>query len=286
MHQRAAALRAASRQRILTTPAGVRLEAWIAEAGPEAPVVVLIHGWLGHADAGYVLSAGAELFGAGFSVVRLNLRDHGDTAHLNEELFNSARIEEVVDAVRLLRDEHPQRPLGIAGFSLGGNFALRVARQLALPTVAVCPALCPAATMRRIDDGWIGYRLYFVGKWRRALKRKQEAFPHRYRFDEALALRSVSALTDLFVDRYTGYERTEEYFDAYRLTGDTLAETQASVVYAKDDPVIPAAHFEELPSTVAVTGLDHGGHCAFLTSPAQPSWVDDYLVSFFRSRLA
>jgi predicted alpha/beta-fold hydrolase len=139
--------------------------------------------------------------------------------------------------------------------------------------------------MRRIDEGWIGYRLYFVGKWRRALKRKQEAFPQRYRFDEALSLSSVSALTDLFVDRYTGYASTDDYFEAYRLTGDSLADTEASVVYARDDPVIPAEHFEALPPSVAVTGLKHGGHCAFLTSPAQPSWVDDYLLAYFRRRL-
>ena len=63
----------------------------------------------------------------GFEVVRLNLRDHGATHHLNRELFHSCRLPEVVGAVRALALRFPGMPLVLAGFSLGGNFMLRVA---------------------------------------------------------------------------------------------------------------------------------------------------------------
>ena len=39
----------------------------------------------------------------GFDVVRLNLRDHGETHHLNRDLFHSCRLPEVVGAVRALQ---------------------------------------------------------------------------------------------------------------------------------------------------------------------------------------
>ena len=74
-----------------------------------------------------------------------------------------------------------------------------------METVAVCPAMDPATTMHQIDNGWIGYRLFFVRKWHRALRAKQRAFPDHYRFEQALQLRSVSALTDLFVSEHTDY---------------------------------------------------------------------------------
>ncbi|MGE0625389.1 MAG: YheT family hydrolase [Pseudomonadales bacterium] len=276
----------AARPTILQTAGDVQLEARLSLQPDPAPGVILIHGWLGHADSSYVLSAAAQLWNAGFSVVRLNLRDHGDTAHLNEEMFHSARIDEVVSAVELICRSHVRGPCGLAGFSLGGNFALRVARAIGIETVAICPAVDPPATMTSIDTGLPVYKWFFLSKWRRALAAKQRAFPHRYDFSEARKLPTVSALTEQFVRDHTGFASTAEYFDAYSLTGDALEGTQATVVYAMDDPVIPAAGFTRLPTTVECIATAHGGHCAFIERPWLPTWTDGFLVRHFEERLA
>lgn len=285
VERRAAALSQASERVLITSSDGVRLEAWVARQQPGAPSVILIHGWLGHAGSSYVLSAAAELWARGFSVLRLNLRDHGDTADLNEEIYNAARLTEVVDAVSTLRERHATGSTGLAGFSLGGNFALRVARETDVPVLAICPALNPAATLRRIDYGWIGYRLFFVSKWRTALRLKQAAFPGRYRFEHALTLSSVSALTDLFVREHTPFVSTSAYLDAYSLTGTSLRGTRATIIYAMDDPVIPARDFESLPSTIEPIATEHGGHCAFLYSPRRPGWIDRQIADHFTRAL-
>jgi len=283
--RRAAAIRDASERKLIRCSDDVTLEAWVARQPDDAPTVVLIHGWLGHSESSYVLSAAAQLWQQGFSVFRLNLRDHGDTVHLNEGLYNAARISEVIDAVNALQQQWATGPCGLAGFSLGGNFALRVARATRIPTVAVCPALDPGSTMQQIDIGWIGYRLYFVRKWQQHMRRKQQAFPHLYQFDKAMAIRSVRELTDLFINEYSEFADTQEYLDAYTLTRDGLADTAATIVYAEDDPVIPAADFSGLPATIDLHANEHGGHCAFLTSPRTPSWIDGYLADRFRQML-
>ena len=281
--RRAAPLLNCAAQRILTTEDGVQLEAWASLQGQPAPGIILIHGWLGHSDSSYVLSAASELFASGFSVVRLNLRDHGDTAHLNEEMFHSARTAEVVDAVRQLTGMI-SGPVGIAGFSLGGNFALRVARDTGLPALAVCPAIDPPASMISIDQGFAAYRLFFLLKWQRALKQKESAFPDRYEFAEARSLKTVTALTDLFVREHTDYPDTASYLAAYTLTGDALKDTEATVIYAEDDPVIPAAGFERLASGIETVATRYGGHCAFIRDMHGPTWVDEYLARHFRDR--
>jgi hypothetical protein len=217
-------------------------------------------------------------------VVRLNLRDHGNTAHLNEEMFHSARTAEVVDAVRQI-EARLDGPVGIAGFSLGGNFALRVARDTGLPAFAICPAIDPPATMWSIDNGSPIYRLFFLMKWQRALQQKETAFPHRYEFGAARKLRTVSDLTDLFVREHTDYPDTPSYLAAYTLTGDALKHTDATVLFAEDDPVIPAAGFEQLPADIRRIPSRHGGHCAFIQDPRLPSWADVCLVRFFDDRL-
>lgn len=286
VRRRAAGMLGAAQTVVLDAAGGVRLEASMSIQPEPAPGVILIHGWLGHADSSYVLSAAAELWNAGFSVARLNLRDHGDTAHLNEELFHSARIDEVVSAVDVIARRHIRGPCGLAGFSLGGNFALRVARALGIETLAICPAVDPPATMVSIDTGFPVYRWFFVGKWRRALAHKQRAFPDRYDFSAAGRLSTVSALTELFVRDHTDFQSTREYFDAYTLTGAALEGTQATVIYAMDDPVIPAAGFEGLPTTITRVATAHGGHCAFIERPWSPTWTDRYLVRHFGTRLA
>jgi predicted alpha/beta-fold hydrolase len=304
--RRAAALLTHSRvQRIVCTD-GVILEAWVSdpveselsvangkmsdrdrEVAPTAmspaapPTVVIIHGWLGGAESSYVLSAGAELLAAGFRVARLNLRDHGDTAHLNEGLFHSARTQEVVDAVHALAGEHG----GVLGFSLGGNFALRVARALALPALAICPAIEPANTMRAIDGGWPGYRWYFLRKWRRALAAKQQAFPDRYDFTPARGLNTVTALTDLFVRDHTEFPDSAAYLAGYTLTGAALEGTRATIVTSHDDPIIPWQDFDRLPGTIEIVAAPWGGHCGFVEGTRTPSWVDRFAVHFFRERL-
>jgi predicted alpha/beta-fold hydrolase len=100
-----------------------------------------------------------------------------------------------------------------------------------------------------------------------------------------LELRSVSALTDHFVRDHTDYPSTRAYFDRYTLTGTALAGTAATVVYAADDPVIPAAGFADLAPGIELVPVQRGGHCAFLDHPRRASWIDRYAAAHFARRL-
>ncbi|HVU81931.1 MAG TPA: alpha/beta hydrolase, partial [Rhodanobacteraceae bacterium] len=80
-------------------------------------LAVLFHGWEGSTRSTYVLQNGARLLEEGWDVFRLNFRDHGDTHHLNRELFHSCRIDEVVAAVRAVRGAFAAAPVAVAGFS-------------------------------------------------------------------------------------------------------------------------------------------------------------------------
>lgn len=278
----------------LTGRDGIRLRALVnAAADPSAPLVVLIHGWLGRADSPYVRRVSTALHEAGFAVARLLLRDHGDTAHLNEEMFNAARIDEVADACNALAARFAPVPAGIVGFSLGGNFALRLAAHPDLDgafrsALAVCPVLDPESSVRELDHGWAAYRLYFLGKWRRAFAAKQAVFPDRYDFADARRLSLVSTLTDYFVSRHTPFRDARDYYGHYTLTPDFLGRFRMPVriLATEDDPVLPAEHARRLLSAAGgevVTLVPHGGHCGFIESWQLRSALDDYAVEFFSS---
>jgi predicted alpha/beta-fold hydrolase len=251
---------------------------------PARDLAILLHGWEGSADSLYVLSLGAHLFSQGCDVYRLNFRDHGPTHHLNEDIFHSCRLDEVVGAVKRIQQTIPQPRLTIAGFSLGGNFALRVAARapgagIGLErAIAVCPVLRPHSTMEVLERGWFVYHQYFIAKWKRSLLRKQELFPQRYDFSAILAERSIKAMTRIMVERYSEFDSLDAYLNGYAIVGETLAglETPSHILFSLDDPIIPADDLNDLVRTPAleVLALPRGGHCGFMDRINGESWAD------------
>ncbi|MCC5794746.1 MAG: alpha/beta fold hydrolase [Chromatiales bacterium] len=291
VQQSAAGLLAKSQPEPLDCGDGVRLLALHAPGAGEdheAPAVILMHGWEGSADSHYMVSAGQLFHAAGWRVIRLNLRDHGNSEHLNPGIFHSCRIEEVYSAVELLARRVAPAPLALAGWSLGGNFALRVAalacaRGLPLARVtALCPVLDPGETMAALDSGWFGYRLYFLRKWRRSLERKAAAFPELYQFGDLGRFRQLETMTEHFVTRYAGFPDLRTYLGGYALTGGRLGEIEVptEVLLAEDDPVIPvsAAARVDWPRAVTVRRTRFGGHCGFLQDWRASSWLDEYVT--------
>ncbi len=283
-----APLRGITEDLIVPCTDGVQLLAHYTPAIPGGPLVFLIHGWEGSAESIYLLSAAAAFHAAGYSVVRLNLRDHGDSHHLNEDLFHSCRLQEVLDAVVWVQQRFRPSQLLLGGFSLGGNFAVRVAAAaddagLTIDRVlAVCPVLDPAVTMNALDTGWFVYRRYFIHKWRNSLMKKMQAFPDTYDFK---TLRSFTGLTDMtayFVDQYTDYPDVYTYLGGYALTGDRLAHLNVDtrMLLADDDPVIPLSSLDEVATSDAlrIRRTKFGGHCGYLSNWKLDSWVNDWLL--------
>ena len=284
----AAPLLRAERELLLDCGAGVRLQCFISspERGTGRPVLVL-HGWEGSAESIYVLSLAQLLFERGFEVVRLNLRDHGETHHLNRELFHSCRLPEVIGAVQALAAHFPGRPLSGVGFSLGGNFLLRVAaraRESSLHLariIAISPVLEPAETLVALETAMPGYQGYFVRKWRRSLRKKQKVWPDSYDFaDVGGGLREMTAE---LVRRHSEFATLEDYLNGYSITGERLASlaVPADILTSLDDPMIPAGGLARLArsAALAVTVTRYGGHCGFIESLAGLTWAERLVLA-------
>lgn len=260
---------------------------------PGAGLVILLHGWEGSVSSGYMHATSAALLDAGFEVFRLNFRDHGDTHHLNEDMFHSCRLEEVVDAVVEIQRLFPARPLLAAGFSLGGNFALRVARAAPAAgidlrhAVAVCPVLDPARGLQALESGLPFYHWYFMRKWRRSLRRKRELFPERYLWEDRLLAQGMRALTASLAVEYAGLSDLDAYLDGYCVAGDRLAglEVPVSILTAADDPVIPVEDFHRLrlPAHSTLEIAEWGGHCGFLENAALGGFAERWIASRLRA---
>ncbi len=254
---------------------------------PQQPAhtIVLLHGWLGCSDSLYIVTLGDFLYRHGFNVVRLNLRDHGDSYHLNEKLFHSCRIQEVINACINIQNEFDSE-LSLIGFSLGANFALRInafttPQQLKLvQTIAICPVIDPSNTLHALETSFLVYRNYFMQRWRSSYYKKVDAFPHIYTkktFDECKSLRDA---TENLATKHAGFESLESYLNGYAISGKRLStlNSMANVVLAKDDPIIPWQDCNKLDENHYLNILltEHGGHCGFLEPGLTSPWVNDY----------
>ena len=299
VERRAAALLKTSQEHLLDCGDGVTLQCFHsspARAGlPEAiGTVVLVHGWEGSSASLYMLSLAQSLFNAGFDIVRLNLRDHGDTHHLNRDIFHSCLLPEVVGAVKRLQEMFPAKPLHLAGISLGGNFMLRVAaraRDAGLRiarVVAISPVLDPVETLHALETGWAMYHWYFIRKWNRSLVKKQAVWPDYYDFAEFLRLTSMRDKTAEMVARFTQFGSLDDYLNGYSITGDRLATVTcpATIITSQDDPIIPARGLERLIKSplLKITLTRYGGHCGFFDTLSSETWLERRLVAEFKGQ--
>jgi predicted alpha/beta-fold hydrolase len=291
-----AACGAATHEHVLDGGDGIRLHGLHSTLPGRAArgLALLLHGWEGSADSSYMRLTATQLLRRGFDVFRLNFRDHGGSHHLNRDLFHSNRIDEVVHAaLDVARRFLPgtgdaPAPLVAAGYSLGGNFALRLALRApsaGLPlarVAAVCPVLDPAQTMLRMERGLPLYMHYFERKWRDSLVRKRKLFPGHHDFDDATLKLRMRELTDWMVQRHTDFGSLDRYFDGYTIAGERLADLQIPVdlLMSEDDPVIPVEDFRalHLPDGATLEIAPWGGHCGFLENARLESFAERWVA--------
>lgn len=291
-------MRDVAREKILETAETTKLLGYhsVQRNGKAKGLAILLHGWEGSADSTYLLRCGKSLYANGYDIFRLNFRDHGESHHLNEGIFYAVLLEEVYQAVKKAAAFSGGRPVFLIGFSLGGNFVLRILKKcVSVPithlrhAVSISPVLNPQESTARIDQMAL-IRRYFLAKWRRSLTKKQALFPELYDFKDVMGLRTIQAVTDRLLEKYSDFSTAQDYFDAYSIRGAAIADirTPTTIITAEDDPIIPIEDFYELKLTkhIRLVIHSHGGHNGFITGFKMQSWYEDIIIRLFDQKCA
>jgi hypothetical protein len=267
----------------------------------DAATLLCLHGLEGSSAAHYMRGLADKAFAAGFNVVLLNQRNCGGTEALSAGLYHSGLTSDpraVIDELLSL-DRMPA--IIVAGYSLGGNLALKLAGEYAtdaprqlLGVAAVSPvmelALCVRALERRSN---VLYEWNFVRNLKSRMRRKHEAWPGRFAVERLSHIRSVRAFDDIFTAPHFGFSDAEDYYhraSAMRVV-DRIA-VPALIVASKDDPFVPWEPFVNPRITgnphISVELSDHGGHCAFLSDGGQEEgyWAEWRVTEFARAARA
>ncbi len=262
----------------------------------ERPLLLALHGLEGSSRSRYMKGLAEKAWLRGFSVVRLNLRNCGGTEHLTRGLYHSGLTGDARAVVKELIERDRVPALAIAGYSLGGNIALKLAGEYgqAPPVQLACAcAVSPPIDLtqaivlleRRVNTV---YQINFLWNLKRRIRRKRAVFPNVYSTTGLRRIRSLRGFDDAYTAPHNGFTGADDYYaraGAIHVMPDV--RIPALILSAKDDPFIPAGPFADPRVTgnpnVKVELTEHGGHCGFLTKRCADHdgyWAEWRMVQF------
>ena len=286
--------------RLFDTAPGVRVLAqchWQPERRAH-PALLTLHGLEGSSEAHYMRGISEKAFAAGFNVVRLNQRNCGGTEHLCDTLYHSGLTSDPVAVLHELVARDGIDRVVVAGYSLGGNLALKLAGDFgddappALRAVcAVSPVLDLEACVRALERPQNAlYQWNFVRNLKARMRRKVGLFPERFSLEPLSRIHTVRQFDELYTAPHFGFAGATDYYHrASALRVVDRIRVPALVLTAADDPFVPPEPF----SAPAITGnphitvriSQHGGHCAFVGAPEDGDdgyWAERMIVRFAR----
>lgn len=261
-----------------------------------APALLCLHGLEGSSAAHYMCGLADKAFAQGFNVILLNQRNCGGTERLSPTLYHSGLTEDPRAVIEELRTLDRVPAIVVAGYSLGGNLALKLAGEYgdAPPrelkgVAAVSPVIELSQCVRSLERRQnVLYEWNFVRSLKARMRRKDEAWPGRFPLERLREVHSVRSFDDVFTAPHFGFAGAEDYYDrASAMRVIDRVRTPALIITAKDDPFVPWQSFVDprVASNphIALELLDHGGHCAFVaasTNGYDGYWAERRIVDF------
>ena len=260
------------------------------------PLLLLLHGLNASSDAHYMRGMAAKAFARGMSVVRLNQRNCGGTEHLAPGLFHSGLTADANHVIAELADTDNIRSVAVAGYSLGGNLALKLAGEYgdtpppSLKAVAAVSPIfeisqCVHALERRSN---FAYQWNFTKALKARMRRKDQHWPGRFDLSRLAEVHTVRDFDEVYTAPHFGFASAEDYYHrAAAMRVIDRVRVPALIVTSEDDPFVPQEPFRDPKVTgnpaVSVLITGHGGHCGFVAAPSPESdgyWAEDQVVDF------
>jgi predicted alpha/beta-fold hydrolase len=242
-----------------------------------------------------------KAFAAGFNVVLLNQRNCGGTEALTRGLYHSGLTADAAHVLNELVNIDRISRVVVAGYSLGGNLALKLAGDFGdaapgalMGVCAVSPvmelAACVGALERKQN---CVYQWNFVRHLKGRMRRKDAIQPGSFAIDRLDGIRTVRQFDEAYTAPYFGFDGASDYY--HRASAARVIDrirVPALIITAEDDPFVPVEPFRdprlEANPHIQLAVTRHGGHCGFLGAAVNGDdgyWAEQRIVAF-AARLA
>jgi predicted alpha/beta-fold hydrolase len=238
--------------------------------------VILVHGLEGSSQSQYIRGLAARALAVGCNVIRMNMRNCGDTDELTPTLYHSGLSSDVAAVMRHYAGQFGLERVALIGYSMGGNLVLKLAGEWgnAGPLCAVA-TVCPAIDLAAGSDALHEpvnrlYERHFMRGLMRRYRRKAALFPQIFEITGTGSIRSLRQFDDMIVARYCGFRDADDYY--YRAASARVVDKisiPTLIIRAEDDPFVrlvpeTRAALYANPNILLIE-TRHGGHCAYLS---------------------
>ena len=242
----------------------------------ERLTILLLHGLEGSSNSRYIRGIAARAWTSGCNVIRMNMRNCGNTDLLSPTLYHSGLSGDVGAVVSYLAKKFSLQRIALVGYSMGGNLVLKLAGEWrSRPPLCAVATVCPAVDLAAGADALHetanrAYEWHFLRGLVRRFRHKAALYPDRYDIRLAARIRSLREFDDRIVARYCGFLSADDYY--YRAASARVVDRIAVptlILHSLDDPFIRM--FPETKEAILanpnITLIEtaHGGHCAFLS---------------------
>jgi len=264
-------------------------------AGPQRPVVALIHGLTGCADSVYMQTSALHFLRAGFPVLRVNLRGSAPTRALCRQHYHAGRSDDIALILAALPERVTAAGVIAVGFSLGGNLLLKylgeAGDKAAVQAAAAisAPVDLSAAAHRIMAPRNALYHWYFLRVCQHeALAPGADVTAQERR--AALEAESLWEFDDRFTAPRNGFASAEDYYtrNSSRDFLDGIA-VPTIVIHAEDDPIVPVEshrkHDWRSNRNLFPVIAPRGGHVGFHDRNGG-TWHDRAAETYFQRTLS
>jgi uncharacterized protein len=261
----------------------------------ERPTLLALHGLEGSSSAHYMQGLADKAWARGWNAVLLNQRNCGGTEALSAGLYHSGLTADPLSVLDELTSLDRLPSFVVAGYSLGGNLALKLAgeRGASFPPLravaAVSPTMdlaCCVEALERPENAI--YQRNFVRNLKGRMRRKGACQPGSVDLSGLRRVRTVRQFDSAYTAPFHGFLSAEDYYhraSAIRVV-DRIA-VPALIVAADDDPFVPVEQFSA-PAVAANPAIRvlitrHGGHCGYVAMDASGYdgyWAEQQVVAF------
>ena len=258
-------------------------------------LLIALHGLEGSADSIYIHAVIKHFNSQGWDGMGLNFRGCGGEMNRQLRTYHSGETTDLDHVVQYISEHYNYDEIGIVGYSLGGNVALKYAGEQGEKMnskISKIAAVSAPVDLNGCSENMeaftnIIYRNNFLKSLRSKTLAKAQQFPDEVDLNGLNFIKTFYEFDDKYTSKVNGFKDAKDYYtQSSSLQYLPNIAIPTLLINAKDDSFLSDSCY---PKAIAAS-LDHfylempknGGHVAFVEfNRDKRYWIEKRLFSFF-----